>query len=193
MPGANLKQVPAKNIVVKKVIVKGKEYLELPEDLSKKKLLIIKLEDELYLVGSDEKVRDTIKKQVKYLVSRKKREERPRGRIIKAPELSEKGGYWVFDTEQEAAIFSRRHAEEFQSGYILGIRGFDGKFYAVRRNVYDALLPKILSLLRESPRTVEELSTLLRKDKNLVKAVLELAREEGVVVERAGGVYEYAG
>ena len=192
------KQVVAKDFSVKKVVIKGKEYLELPEDLNKKKLMIIRLEDGLYLVGTDEKVRDTVKRQVVYLLSRKKKDvredsERRRKKIIKAPEVVERGGYWVFDTEQEAAAFSRRHAEEFQAGYILGIRGFDGKYYAVRRSLYDSLLPRILSLVRESPRTVEEISTILKKDKNLVKAILELAREEGIVVERSGGVYEYAG
>ncbi|NPA86531.1 MAG: hypothetical protein GXO00_00795 [Candidatus Diapherotrites archaeon] len=184
---------------MKKIVIEGKEYLEVPEDLRKRKLLIIRLGEGLYVVGTDEQVRSLIKQQVSYLASRRGRkvEERERPRVIKAPEKRKEAprdaGYWVFDTEVEAAAFSRKHADEFQRGDIVGIRGFDGKFYAVRRRLYNYYLPRILEKLRESPMTAEELASALGKNKDMVKAVLELAREEGLIIEKSGGVYEYAG
>lgn len=190
---------------MKKIVIEGKEYLELPNDLKRKKLLILRLDEGLYVVGTEEQVRSLVKRQVSYLAYKKlqgapRREKEERrsereGRIIKAPQVPppKDSGYWVFDTEQEAIIFSRKHSEEFQTGEIKGIRGFDGKFYAVRRRLYNYYLVKILDLLREGPKTVEEIASILKKDRNLIKAVLEIAREEGLVIERSGGVYEYAG
>ena len=169
----------------------NEEYVELPEDLRGKKIMLIRLEDGLYLLGEEEATKKMIERQVAYLIRKNKipREGKKReGRIIKAPEE-----YWVFDTEQEAANFSYHHSMDIQTGEILGVRGFDGKFYAVRKSLYSYMLPKILSLLKEKPMTVEELSQSLKKDRNLIKAILELAREEGIVIEKSGGVYTYAG
>ena len=159
---------------MRKILIEGKEYLELPDDLRRKKLLILRLDEGLYVVGVEEKIKGLVRKQVEYLATKRfqrrgEKQERQDRKIIKAPQPREspEGGYWVFDTEQEAVAFSRRHAEEFQSGEILGIRGFDGKFYAVRRRVYNYYLVKILDLLRESPKTVEEIASILKKDKKL--------------------------
>ncbi len=176
---------------MKKLVKDGKEFVELPKDLQGKKIMLIRIDEGLYVFGAEEKVQELVKKQVDYLVRKKGGERRPR--VIKRPEVPEKGGFWVFDTEQEAAVFSRRHAEEFQSGEILGIKGFDGKYYAVRKSLYESVLPRVLEVLREKPMSADDVAVLLKKDKKLIKGILELAREEGLVIERSGGVYEYAG
>ncbi len=169
-------------LLMKRVKLGGKEYLEIPDDIRGKRYLIIRLEDGLYLVGLEEKVSNLLKRQISYLSSkRRKGEYKP----IKS--------YWILESEQEAVEFSRRHGDEIQRGEIVGVRAFDGKFYAVKRETYTYILRKIIDSLKRSPKTLEELSGAINEPRDLVKAVLEIAREEGVILERGDGTYAYAG
>lgn len=169
---------------VKKVKIGGKDYLELPEDLKDSRVLVIKIKKKIYLVGDE--------KYVRYFIGDAVRNFLREGRKIRT---NTKNGrdYWVFDSEVEAVEFSRRHATEFSSGEILGVRSFDGKFYAIRRSLYTRILPRILEVLKETPSTIDDVANSVKLPKDLVRCVLEIAREEGTVVERQGGVYAYAG
>ncbi len=178
--------------IVKKIVKDGKEYLEVPGDLRGKKIFAVRLDNGLYVVGTEDKVRELIKRQVSYLVGRKssrKAKERPKEEGKRTGEP----GFWIFDSEAEASRFSYTHASEFQSGRIKGIRGFDGRFYAIRSWLYSKYLPEVLNVVRNNPSTPGEIAKALKIDEKMVKVILELAREEGLVIERSGGVYEYAG
>jgi hypothetical protein len=177
---------------VKKIIREGKEYLEVPGDLRGKKIVALRLDNGLYVVGTDEKIKQLVKKQVTYLVGRKGMKREQKQRTESRTRASDRG-FWIFDSEAEASRFSYLHAAEFHSGRIKGIRGFDGRFYAIRDWVYSKYLPLVINYLRSKPGTVKEIAKALKVEEGLVKVILELAREEGLVVERSGGVYEYAG
>ena len=161
--------------------VGGKDYLELPEELRDSKVLVIKLKKKVYLVGDERYIKYFIGDAVRDFLKRRR-------------EGGIKGdGYWVFDSEVEAAEFSRRHEREFASGEILGVKSFDGRFYAIRRSLYTRVLPKILHVLKAGPSTLEKISEELKLPKKLIRCALEIAREEGTVVEQQEGVYAYAG
>jgi ribosomal protein S25 len=75
----------------------------------------------------------------------------------------------------------------------LGVKGFDGKYYVVRADVYEETLEKIKEATGEEGATVDEIAAKTGLEKGLVRAVLEIAREDGIFYELRGGRYAYAG
>lgn len=175
----------ANNTVAKLLKKEGKVYVELPEELKDKPLKAIKISKGIFVVATEDALKELIDRQLRYVI-RKGIEKKVRGISTKRGE-----GYWLFTSEEEAAYFSAKHAAQIRRREMLGIKSFDGKYYVVRADVYATVLPKVLRALG-SGKTPDELSTELGLERDLVKAVLELAREEGLVYEAPGGVYKRA-
>ena len=177
---------PYANTTVVKLLRKGdRVYVELPEELRDRPLKAIKISSGIFVVATEDALKELIDRQLRYVI-RKGIEKKVQGISTKRGE-----GYWMFSSEEEAAQFSSKHAAQIRRREMLGIKSFDGKYYVVRADVYASVLPRILRALG-SGKTADELSAELGLERDLVKAVLELAREEGLVYEAAGGVYKRA-
>ncbi len=174
------------NSIVAKLLKKGdKVYIELPDELKEKPLKAIKISKGIFVVATEDALKELIDRQLRYVI-RKGLERKMQQTSTKKGE-----GYWVFASEEEAAYFSSKHAAQIKRKEMLGIKSFDGKYYVVRADVYTRVLPRILKAIKDG-KTPDELATELGLEKDLVKAVLELAREEGLVYEAPGGVYKRA-
>ncbi|HID09315.1 TPA: hypothetical protein EYP13_03740 [Candidatus Micrarchaeota archaeon] len=180
-----------------KLIKRGDRlFIELPESLKDKKIKAIKLEPEIFVIASEGAIKRLIERQMHYLLSR-----RIRNRLVgerREEKREEKRGRWeedyaVITSEEAARAFSREHAWEFKRGELLGVKGFDGKYYVVRASTYAEVLENLREALGSEGATPKEAAERLKLPEDLVKAVLEVAKEEGVVYEVKGGRYRYAG
>ncbi len=175
----------------------GKTYIELPESLVGKNIKAIKLADEIFVVASDEAIKRLLERQMYYVLQKRVQRalvstEKKTGKTIaKAPGMTKE--YAILETEEQARAFSRQHAADFKSGKLLGVKGFDGKYYVVRLDAYNSALARIEDVIREGGATVQEIAEKTGLDPKLVRAVVEIAREDGLIYEMPGGKYAYAG
>ncbi len=174
----------------------GRLFIELPDSLQNKNIKAIKLEPEIFVIASEDAIRRLIDRQLRYVITR-----RVKNRLIqreKKKQADEKRTAWnedyaVIKSEEAARAFSREHAWEFKRGEILGVKGFDGKYYVVRASLYSEVLSKIETELSKEALDAKELAERLNLPEELVKAVVEIAKEDGIVYEDRGGKYHYAG
>jgi hypothetical protein len=83
-----------------------------------------------------------------------------------------------------------RLESDVKMGRVLGIRGFDKKYYVVTREFYDALSKKLLKALSgKKEENVVALSESLKAPQEACIAVLYLMKEEGEVIERKRGFF----
>lgn len=90
--------------------------------------------------------------------------------------------YLIVD-ELGAEEISKRYENDIKNGTIMGVRGFDKNFYVVRSNFYGLVAEKIKKMLKNSTKSVEQISNELKVDKNACKAVMEILLSDGEVIE----------
>ncbi|GEM_PF-4251824 len=79
---------------------------------------------------------------------------------------------------------------KLETGEYVIVKGFDGFYYLIKSQLLSDLGEKIKKLLKNGPMSLAEITAHTRKDKKLVKAVLEVLREAGDIMERKKEVYE---
>ena len=102
--------------------------------------------------------------------------------------LKKRKDVFVFDKEEDAKKFSKEHKKELLNGEFLSIKGFDGKYYAVRKELFDKISRGVLAILNEE-KTFDDLKNLLSVDDNELKAVLEILKEKGEIIERKKNMF----
>ena len=101
-------------------------------------------------------------------------------------------GYMVISNEPAARKFSMDNEEKIKRKEIRGTRSFDGGFYIISAELYDGQMPKLLQRIKkERVVNVEELSRAMKMEPVLAKIICEFLREEGELIERKKGFYEY--
>jgi antitoxin component of MazEF toxin-antitoxin module len=110
------------------------------------------------------------------------------------PEESlEKLGYAIVEREQDAKLLSERLNPQIKSGELMGVRGFDRRFYLARKGFYVAVSERLEKALRgKKSRTVPEIAHDAKVKEDECAVVLNLMREEGEVLEKKRGTYELA-
>lgn len=99
-------------------------------------------------------------------------------------------GFVVLSNEVDAKEASMWLESDVKAGRVLGIRGFDKKYYIVTRDFYDRLNKKLLKELSEKKeKSITEVSESLKIPLEACIAVLCLMKEEGEVVERKRGLF----
>jgi hypothetical protein len=94
-------------------------------------------------------------------------------------------GYVIVEGNRDAQSLSENLLK--QKGSILGVRGFDGKYYVVTANYFQKVAGAVAKMGEEvSPQDVAEKFGLSIEG---CKAVLKLLSEKGEYVEKKGGVY----
>ena len=110
------------------------------------------------------------------------------------PEESlEKLGYAIVEREHEAKQLSENLNPQIKSGELMGVRGFDRRFYLARKGFYLAVSERLEKALRgKKNRTVAEIAKDAKVKEDECAVVLNLMREEGEVLEKKRGTYELA-
>jgi len=97
-------------------------------------------------------------------------------------------GYLIVNNNMEAKLLSEKLKGEMKSGDVMGIKGFDSRFYVVKKEYYERASAKILSILKESMNT-DTIAKKCELDADGCKAVLQLLSENGDVIEQKKGMY----
>ncbi len=172
-----------------KLLKKGEKiFIELPAGFPTENLKAVILDKDIFVVTTEDAIKRLLRKQLWYVLRSKVKKN-----LESVKNLNEGEAYWIIESEEMAAAFSSAHATEIKKGWLLGVRSFDGKYYVVRSDVYQALLPKILEIVKKAPASPEDIERSAGIKKELAKAILEVAREEGIVYELPGGKYKYTG
>lgn len=76
-----------------------------------------------------------------------------------------------------------------RSGEVIGIRGFDKKFYVVLRSKFAKYKQKILDQIKKE-KNLSEVSKNLKTNDAFCKSVLEILKEQGEAIEKSKGIYQ---
>ncbi|HLD80794.1 MAG TPA: hypothetical protein VJA40_02220 [archaeon] len=99
-------------------------------------------------------------------------------------------GYAKTKDYGEVSLASSKFAQELREGKMLGMKGFTGDYYLVRRDVLEALKPKVLEALEKGERHIEELASELKSEAEKCEVLLAFLNEQGFVYEKRKGVYK---
>ncbi len=94
-------------------------------------------------------------------------------------------GYIILEASRDAQSLSERLLK--QKGAIMGIRGFDGKYYVVTSTYFKKVWEAISKLGEEI--TPEDVAEKFSLSIDGCKAVLKLLAEKGDYIEKKGGLY----
>jgi len=107
------------------------------------------------------------------------------------PESSlERNGYAVIEDAKTAERISSILQKEISLGEILGVRGFDKRFYIAKRGWFVEKCESVKRCVGKKLRSVEEISRETHLNESACRVVLEIMRERGEVIEKRKGAYE---
>lgn len=102
--------------------------------------------------------------------------------------LDEKG-FVVLDNEFEAKRLSGELEKEVKRGNVIGVRGFDKKYYVVSKEFLKQASDKVLRELSKRDCNAKELALASKLRLDACIAALCILKEEGEVIEKRKGVF----
>ena len=97
-------------------------------------------------------------------------------------------GFVVIPNKREALLLSEKLGSDMKKGGVIGVKGFDGKFYAVTRNYFTASQSSINSVLKEDMDS-PSIASAAKLDPEGCMAVLRLMAENGDIIEKKKGIF----
>lgn len=108
--------------------------------------------------------------------------------VIKA---LEKDGFVVISNDELARTVSTVLREKIKKNSIMGMKGFDGKYYVMTSRKYHEAESLIRAYLTENRRaTLAELSKSLGLEESVCRGVMNFLLENGDAIEKSRGKYE---
>jgi antitoxin component of MazEF toxin-antitoxin module/biotin operon repressor len=104
---------------------------------------------------------------------------------------TQKGFQVVGDWEKAKNLMSE-NKKRISGGELYVVRSFDKRFYFVESSIVDSVNANVLDLLEQQSMSLEEISQKLGVETQLLKAVMEVLREQGEVIEKRKEVYSLA-
>jgi hypothetical protein len=99
-----------------------------------------------------------------------------------------KNEYVIFNDDYLAQRFSQIFSEQLRTGEIRGTKSFDGSYYVIFTSVFEKVNQKLLKTFNKD-FTVLEASEKLKQPDDLIKCVLEILKEDCVIIEKKKGIY----
>jgi hypothetical protein len=97
-------------------------------------------------------------------------------------------GFIIINDKNEARSLSEQLASEMKSGAVVGVKGFDGKFYAVTRTYFTKSQATITAVMKE-PMDADSIAAATKLEPDGCRAVLRLMAENGDVIEKKRGIF----
>lgn len=97
-------------------------------------------------------------------------------------------GFLIMNDRNEAFRLSQQLNAEMKSGSVVGIKGFDGKFYIVTRDYLTKAQRSISSVLNEE-MDAPSIASAAKLEADGCIAVLRLMAERGEIIEKKKGVF----
>ncbi len=102
------------------------------------------------------------------------------------------GGFKVVQSQAEAEALITELGAAIKGGDVVAVRGFDKSFYFVSSNVMNKEGSRIVACLEKGPITLKEIVSECSLDEALAKAVIEILRESGDIIEKRRETYAIA-
>lgn len=97
-------------------------------------------------------------------------------------------GFLIITDKKDALALSEQLAPDMKTGAVVGVKGFDGKFYVVTRDYYASSRTKITGVLKHE-MDILAVANSTKLDPEGCTAVLRLMAEAGEVIEKKKGVF----
>lgn len=97
-------------------------------------------------------------------------------------------GFIIIQDKREAMMLSEQLGPQMKSGAVVGVKGFDGKFYVVTREYYSKARGLVEALLKDS-MDAPSVASAAKLDPEGCLAVLRLMAENGDIIEKKKGVF----
>lgn len=107
------------------------------------------------------------------------------------PEASLLGrGYAIIANEEEARQISKQFEKEIKANEIVGVRGFDKKFYIVTGTFLKENYQKITKAIGSRELGIRDIAASAKIDEMGCNACLQVMKEQGEVIEKRKGVFK---
>lgn len=104
----------------------------------------------------------------------------------------ESDGFLIVKSKDKAAQVSYTYEKQIREGLLRGIKSFDGNYYLLQTDLLDTYINKaLLSLSSQHNQTLQELSQNLKVSQLLTRIICEFLKEEGELIEKKKGIYNY--
>lgn len=111
---------------------------------------------------------------------------------INTIEHLKKLGYMVLSNESEAKYQMQNIKSEIKDDEVRGVRGFDKKYYILRKSFLREFEQPIFSLLDEGLSVPREMSERIKLTSEAITVVLMVMADEGLVIEKRRGEWAKA-
>jgi len=104
----------------------------------------------------------------------------------------EKDGFVATKNVEMAKALSNKYRKRIEDKELIGIRNFEGVFYLIENKLLEKYLKKFLEELeKEKTITIEGITKKLNVSIELTKIVLEFLKEDGEIIEKKKGSFNY--
>ena len=97
--------------------------------------------------------------------------------------------YVIIKNQGDAVFFSEKYGDRIKSGEIIGQKSFDGNYYVIDSDNYQKIKEKIIALKFKDAFNIEDIKLKLNYPEDEIKVVLEILKEECLVIEKRKGNY----
>jgi hypothetical protein len=97
-------------------------------------------------------------------------------------------GFLIVQDKREALTLSEQLQPQMKSGAVVGVKGFDGKFYIVTRDYFSKARSAIDAALKDQMDSAT-VAAAVKLDPEGCLAVLRLMAENGDIIEKKKGVF----
>ncbi|MDO8646867.1 MAG: hypothetical protein Q7R70_00435 [Candidatus Diapherotrites archaeon] len=95
-------------------------------------------------------------------------------------------------TEQQARELNDKYGKELKDGQLKGIKEFDNSYYLIDTDLLSEKKSKLIKLLQDcKSASAEDLAVKLSVQPDLVKGVCAFLKEDGEIMEKKRGIYNY--
>ncbi len=100
----------------------------------------------------------------------------------------QKDGFTILSSKNDAQQFSNELKKQMSLGKVLGIRGFDGKYYVATKGYYVRLRKEIMDKIKD-PASLNSISETCNAPLDACSVVLKLMSENGEVIENRKDIF----
>jgi hypothetical protein len=97
-------------------------------------------------------------------------------------------GFAIIQDRREAMMLSEQYQAQMKAGSVIGVKGFDGKFYIVTRDFFTRTQAAVGAALKE-PMDAASIAAAVKADPEGCLAVLRLMAENGDIIEKKKGIF----
>ena len=96
---------------------------------------------------------------------------------------------WIILPNKFGLAFSKVYKDQLECKDVIGLKSFDSNYYIIDSGLYEDIKSRILDLNIKDSFEISFIENKLSLNKDLIKIVFEILKEDGVVIEKRKGIY----